>query len=484
MAGPTVLALDIGTSSVRASIYDRRPNALSTTQLRYKLDEHQDGRVEIDPLALERVTMQAIDRVLASRPGPVQAVATAAFWHSLMGVDAGNIPVTPLLPWSDLRAHGEVARLRTLADERRAHARTGCRFHASYWPARWLWYRRRDARTLRRVARWVGFTDWLERRWLGRDGVSISQASGTGVLDQDACAWDRRLLEICGVDPASVAPLVDTDCEEGELRPQLARRWPALARARWVPAVGDGALNNLGAGCVRRGRAALMIGTSGAVRVLWQPAPDERVVTGFGLWRYRLDRRRVVVGGALSNGGNAREWVLRICRAPAGIERAAAGMPPDSHGLTMIPYFAGTRSPDYLPYARAALAGLSLATTPAQLLRATMEAIAYRFALVVRELEQVAAVREVVAAGGALERSPAWVQIIADVLGRRIQMCRPRELTSGGAAALALDRLGEADLSRLRPVVDRTIVPDQANRRTYDRALERHVRFAADVAGF
>jgi gluconokinase len=476
MRSPAVLALDIGTSSVRASLYDARQTLLTTSQLRNKLHEHQDGRVEIDPIRLERLVMQVIDGALGRHRGAVEAVATSAFWHSLMAVDRDNAPLTPLLPWIDLRAHDEIARLRRLADERRVHARTGCRFHASYWPARWLWFRRHDRDTFRRAARWVTFSEWLERRWLGREGVSVSQASGSGVLVQDACTWDRQLMEVCGVDPRAVAPLVDTDCRDGELRPHLVRRWPGLSATRWLPAVGDGALNNVGAGCVTRGRAALMIGTSGAVRVLWEPAPRERVVTGFGLWRYRLDRRRVLVGGALSNGGNAREWVLRVCRTSADADAKAAAMAPDSHGLTILPYFAGTRSPDYLPYARATIAGLSLATTPEQLLRATMESIAYRFALVLRELEEVTPVREVVAAGGALERSPAWVQIIADVLGRRITMCAQRELTSAGAAALALEQLGVADLASLRPERGPTITPDRARHRTYQQGLDRHIR--------
>ena len=208
-----------------------------------------------------------------------------------MAVDRDGTPLTPLLPWIDLRAHSEVATLQRRADERRVHARTGCRFHASYWPARLLWFRRHDRRTFRRTARWATFTEWLEGRWLGRGGVSISQASGTGAMLQDACTWDRRLLDLCGVDPGAVAPILDTDDADAQLRPHLARRWPALESARWVPAVGDGALNNVGAGCVTRGRAALMIGTSGAVRVLWDAAAGERVTTGYGLWRYRLDRR-------------------------------------------------------------------------------------------------------------------------------------------------------------------------------------------------
>ena len=80
-----------------------------------------------------------------------------------------------------------------------------------------------------------------------------------------------------------------------------ARRWPQLGGARWFPAVGDGAANNIGAGCTTRARVALMIGTSGAMRVMWEGEPPAEIPVV--LWCYRADRRRVIVGGALSDGG-------------------------------------------------------------------------------------------------------------------------------------------------------------------------------------
>src|SRR5262249_39584275 len=174
----------------------------------------------------------------------------------------------------------------------------------------------------------------------------VSQASGSGVFDQDRCRWDEHLLDALEVDRRTLAAILDVDDRSGSLRPALRRRWPVLANAAWIPALGDGALNTVGAGCVTRARAALMIGTSGAMRVLWEPRRGERVRQSFGLWRYRLDARRVLVGGALSNGGNVREWAMRTLSGSSDLEARAAALPPDSHGLTVLPFLAGMRSPD------------------------------------------------------------------------------------------------------------------------------------------
>src|SRR6185295_4199182 len=98
------------------------------------------------------------------------------------------------------------------------------------------------AALFRRVHRWMSFTDLLERRWLGRDGSGLSQASGTGLLVQDTCTWDAGLADQCGISIDQLPRLVDLD-DHAQLSTRLSRRWPALAQARWVPAAGDGVLN-------------------------------------------------------------------------------------------------------------------------------------------------------------------------------------------------------------------------------------------------
>lgn len=437
----------------------------------------------MDARRLLRLAAAAIDSAVEGERRPIEAVAIAAFWHSLVGLDRDGAPITPLLPWSDLRAAAESERLRETLDERGVHARTGCRLHPSYWPARLQWFRRHERRTFAGVARWVSFTELLERQWLGRQAVSVSQASGTGLMAQDTCVWDAELLKAAGIDEERVAPIVDLD-DQAELSPRLKRRWPALANARWIPAAGDGALNNVGAGCVTRSRAALMIGTSGAMRVLWTARRGERVTVPFGLWRYRLDRRRPIAGGALSNGGNVREWLLRMLAGrqddPAvareqqdDLQRRADALPPDVHGLTMLPFLAGTRSPDYLVHARGTIDGLTLATRPEHLLRAGMEAIAYRFAAIFAELRGTVRVQDIVAAGGGLERSAAWTQILADVLGRPVRQTRESELTSRGAALVALEILGELDASAADLPPGRIMRPDKNRGRAYRAAAAR-----------
>src|SRR5579859_877382 len=138
-----VLALDVGTSSCRASLYDLRGRAITDrfAHITYAPTVTPDGGAELDPQLLFDQLCSAIDQVLSNDPPEIVAVATDTFWHSLLGVDARGQPLTPLYPWLDARSRAEVAPLRQRVDVHAVHARVGTVMHWSYWPAKLSWLR-------------------------------------------------------------------------------------------------------------------------------------------------------------------------------------------------------------------------------------------------------------------------------------------------------------------------------------------------------
>src|SRR5258705_1578270 len=187
-----------------------------------------------------------------------------------------------------------------------------------------------------------------------------------------------------------------------------------------------------------------MIGPSRAMRVVYEGQPPPQLPPE--LWCYRADRKRVVVGGALADGGGLYHWLtsaLTLSDNPAGIENQLRAMEPDAHGLTILPFWSGERSTGWSADARGGIFGLTQQTKPIELVRAALEAIAYRFALIARSLETMAPKATVVATGNALRSSPVWMQIIADVLGRPIMLSDVREASTHGAALLALEAAGK-----------------------------------------
>jgi gluconokinase len=369
---------------------------------------------EDDPRKIARLVGRAVRA--AGGASRVDAVGASCFGHSLLALGRDGEPLTPVLGWRDTHSADAAEWLARTVDAVAVHARTGCHVHTSYWPAKLAWLAQEQPRVFRR-ARFVSFAEYVYAQLLKREvPTSLSLASGTGLLDLRTGGWDEELLSALGIGPDRLPPISDEPVDG------------------WYPALIDGGCSNAGAGCIGRTRAALMVGTSGAFRTVYETAlPEPRP----GLFLYRLDERRVVEGGALSDGGNLHQWLEETFRGAKG---SLAGRDPDSHGLTFLTLLGGERSVGWHPHASGAIRGLTLGTTPLDLRQAALEGVAFRFAEVAELMPEV---EEIVATGGALLQDNDWVQIVADALARPITVSRVREASLRGAAVLALERLGE-----------------------------------------
>ena len=471
---PLVVALDVGTSSVRALVFDARgkPWPGAEVHLPYRPRVTSDGGAEVDGRRLLGLVEKAVTAVVEGAGGAasrIEAVGVSTFWHGLAAAADDGRLLTPLYLWSDSRSWREALELRQSLDAEAVRQRTGCLIHPSYWPARLAWLRRQDPALWARRPRWVSIGDLLAWRLFGRPMTSLSMASGTGLMLLRERRWDGALLEALDVGEESLPEVVE--CAQG-LDRRHARLWPALAAVPWFTAAGDGALANLGSGCLDPTRRAITVGTSGALRVMTEADPPSLPA---GLWCYRLDARRLVVGGALSNGGNLHAWLLRtLALGPGALESRLARMPPGGHGLTFLPLLAGERSPGYAAHASGAIAGLTSATTPEEIVRAGLEGVAIEFARVDALLDRVAPAPErLVASGAALLSSPAWMRITADAVGRRISVGAASEASSRGAAIRALEGLGLARAEDLVEPVGRTFEPRADATRAYRSEMRR-----------
>lgn len=477
---PIVLAFDIGTSGVRAGLFDHLGTEISGSQvsLSHEFPDLASG-ADSNADALIEFVMRALDLAVTraeSFVSRIDYVAASCFWHSLVGIDDKGRAVTPLLGWADTRAAQTVKELEARFNDQDTHTRTGARFHPSYWPAKLLWLKQERPNEFEQTTKWISISDYLFLRLFGEDSTSVSMASATGLFNQQTCDWDQELLEGLGISIEQLPSIAEPGKTFQGLFIDHAARWPLLDGAAWFPAIGDGAANNIGAGCVDSDRAALMIGTSGAMRVLCtRPTP---AALPSQLFCYRADRDRIVIGGALSDGGGLYRWMkdsLSLNYDEAELEAMLQTMEPDAHGLTVLPFWSGERATGWSGSARGSIAGLTARTKPIDILRAGMEAVAYRFALLARALDEVAPNAKIVAAGNALLSSPAWAQMIADVLGRGLELSAVSEASSRGAALLALEAAGKIDTIE---TVEAVFAGDPV---AYEPDMKRHSRYAEAI---
>lgn len=474
-----ILAIDIGTSSVRAALYDHAGKIIPKTLVKNErqLRHTSDGGSEIDADKAFSQFASAIDDVLKRSEkivGSITHVATSCFWHSLVGVNAERKPTTKVFSWADNRSREQVTVLRKRLNEGEVHNRTGARFHSSFWPAKLLWIRQTQPNAFDQTSRWLSLSDYFVLRLFNEAVTSVSMASATGIFNIRECMWDAPLLAFLKIKKSKLPLLSDRETTF-TLNKKLARRWPRLANAEWFPAIGDGAANNIGSGCMSRQRAALMIGTSGAMRVAYRGEPPNNIPAG--LWCYRVDRERVIVGGALSDGGGLYAWLKESLRLPSNVENMIAKRPPGSHGVEFLPFLAGERSTGYHENARGAVLGLISSTDVIDIAQAAMESVGYRFAEILDQLDKVEKIQEIVASGGALTSSKVWTQMIADILGRKLMLLDEPEASLRGAVLLALETIGNIEhieeISRDRT---RVFEPNPTDHAVYRSTQKRHQR--------
>jgi gluconokinase len=442
-----VLAIDIGTSSTRTTLFDGKARSLTGTSAseQYSLRYTGDGGAELSPSVLRRAVSRCLARTLRQdryshmrKDNSVAAVCGSAFWHGLLGLDRQSQPITPIFTWADSRSATEAARLRERFSEKEIHARTGCMLRATFWPAKLRWLRRTQPNLFRRVEKWVSPADWVFSDLFGQSGTSASMASATGLYNLTRRDWDDELCDACQVDPNRLSKLTD-------IVAKTSARSTALAQARIFPAIGDGAAGNIGSGADRQGIVAINVGTSAAVRMMQTNRQAGQTNLPLGLFRYIVDPQRSVIGGAVSNAGNLRQWCLHELRLQENSREIASAFSRSAgavDSLVVLPFWVSERAPSWPERQSGVIDGLKQSTSAADILRATTTALFYRLAQILDLMESATErVRRIIVSGG-MSRSPTEMKLLADALGRDIEVAHKPEASLRGAAIHALNQLG------------------------------------------
>lgn len=488
---PFILAVDIGTSSIKVGLYDALARSVPDIDetVPHSQTVASDGTSEEDADQIRNAVEQAIDNVLARADKLVTGIAGVGFdcmASTVLGLDRTGDPVTPVYTYADTRSAPDVERLRNELNVPIVYDRTGVMQHTSYVPGRIRWLRRTRPELADRTAKYVDLSTYLFSRWFGRTDVKASYcvSSWSGMLNRHDMCWDAGLLGRLGITVENLPELAPWSEPEKGLSPEYASRWPALADLPFFLSVGDGAAVNVGTGCVDETRVALTIGTTGAMRVLSRgPAPD--VPTG--LWAYRLGTDRTLLGGSFSEGGNVVQWALDNLRLPTveKLNAALSKLRPAAHGINILPFIAGERATGWSTSATGVLEGVRVSTAPIEILQAMLESVAYRFALVADLLlPGVKTGYQMIASGGAIKNLPWWLQTMADVLGVPVGVSAEEQDTSRGTAILALNALGIwGDLDAHPAQIAETYEPDPANADVYADARGRQTELYTRLHG-
>jgi gluconokinase len=445
---PVVIGVDVGTTEAKALAVDLEGRTWGTGAAPCELRRPAPGLAVQDWGQLRAATLRAVRQAAGqarARGAIAGGVSIGTAMHALTGLNGAGDPLMPLITWADTRAAKEGERLARGAANLRRQRRTGTPAHAMAPLAKLVWLSDRQPELFRAARRWVGIKELLLAFLTGSWVVDYSCASGTGMFDLVQSDWDDEALNIAGIRRDLLCDPVPTTAVIGGISAKVARSLGLVPGTPVVAGAGDGPLANLAVGAVSPGVAAVSIGTSGALRVtLAHPAVDE----GATLFCYALTDERWTVGGAITNGGAAFDWLAAAVAPELNRERRyqlldeARAAPPGSEGLIVLPYLSGERTPYWDAQARGAFVGLTSRHRRPHLVRATLEGVCQQLALVLESVRDAGhAVHEIRATGG-FARSAVWRQVLADALGQAVMFPDADQGSAFGAAVLGMQALG------------------------------------------
>lgn len=444
MSAGFVLALDQGTTSSRAIVFDPDGRVRGSGQVELKQHFPQPGWVEHDPLDIWRDQMEAAERALKAAGVSAHELAAVGMTNqretTVLWDKRTLDPLANAIVWQDRRTAPELQRMRQtgLADEVREL--TGLELDPYFSASKLTWLldnvpgarRRAEAGELA-----FGTIDtWLAAKLTGEHVTDVSNASRTLLFDISKLQWSERLLEIFNV-PAGLLPrVVPTSAPVAEIASG------PLTGAVLASLVGDQQAATFGQACLTPGQAKNTYGTGCFIMLNTGSGPrpsKHRLLTTVG-WELPSSGVTYVLEGSVFMAGAVVQWLrdgLGVIQRAEDVEALARSVP-DSGGVTFVPALTGLGAPHWDAYARGAALGLTRGTTAGHLARAALEGIALQVTDVVEVLEADSGIRltELRVDGGA-SRNDLLMQLQADLLDLPVVRPEVTETTALGAAYLA-----------------------------------------------
>ncbi|HEX5238586.1 MAG TPA: glycerol kinase GlpK [Sphingomicrobium sp.] len=444
MTADHILAIDQGTTSTRAILFDREARPVATAQCELTQHYPQAGWVEHDPEEIWREALAVMSEALRGvEAGRIAAMGIANQRETVVVWDRSTgEPVYRAIVWQDRRSAGECDRLKGEGAEEIVRQRTGLLLDPYFSATKiaWILDRVPDARARAERGELACGTIDCFLLWRLTGGAAhltdVTNASRTSLFDIHRQCWDEELCRLFRVPQPLLGEVCDNSGNFGVTAPGLLDRQLPIAGM-----AGDQQAALFGQACFARGMAKSTYGTGCFMLV---NTGDQPVMSRHRLLTtpaYRLNgKTSYALEGSIFVAGAAVKWLrdgLGVIANAAETENLAAQLP-DSHGIYMVPGFVGLGAPYWDANARGAIFGLTLDSTAAHLARAALEAVAFQTLDLVEAMrkDMGAELSELRIDGGMAVN--AWLcQFLTDVLELRIERPQCLETTALGAAFLA-----------------------------------------------
>lgn len=455
MGKACILALDYGTTALKAVLYDADLKPLCKAQREWTYSYPQPGHIEYDADAYWRRTVEAINEIFDAVGGrdTLEAVSVTGQSETLICLDKDGKAIGNAIVWLDTRPQQEYEDFSRDIDAALLYKKTGNTGFDPVMPILKLkWMQKHEPERYQNTRWFMLLKEYIIYRLSGQVIGEYSAQSCSGYFDIVKCDYDDELLAYAGIDRAKLPPLKDSQHIAGPVCASARSETGVNENAVVVNGLLDQCASGIGAGVVDTSAITETTGTVlaiGAVLDHFDGDTPDMLVLRHGL----KDRYQALPN--CSTAGVLLKW-FRDEFMPDGatyddINRAILEKGRPESGLLLLPHFAGYLSPVNNALARGVIYGLSLDTGRCDIAHAIMEGVGFLLKENLELLEKYGLHADKVISLGGGAKSPLWLGIKANICGREMCTLDDDESTALGCAinaCLALGKITEADIPR------------------------------------
>ncbi|MBU8880721.1 gluconokinase [Bacillus sp. FJAT-29790] len=489
MSREFVMGLDIGTTSVKACIFNTNGKIIAEAEKMNTFYYPQSGWVEQDPIEIERSAVLAIKEAIqkaAIEKDELISLGFSAAMHSLICVNEEGRPISPALIWADGRSNKQAEELSETI-RKNIYSKTGTPIHPMTPFVKLLWMKETHYEPYKEAKYFMSIKEYLLQCWFNERVIDYSMASATGLFNPTKHKWDQELLELTGIREEQLSEIVPPTRTLTGINRHIADEMGIIPELPFVVGAADGQLANLGIGAILPGEVAVSVGTSGAIR---QITKGDKISENQETFCYSFTEDSSIIGGPTNNGGIALQWLKDLLNDQGGYEEflaEAEQVPPGADGIIFLPYINGERAPIWNQRAKGNFYGLSVTHKKEHFIRAVLEGITFNLYQIGKALEKLAGEPQKIYVNGGLARSPLWLQMMADVFEAEIYVPESHHSAAWGAAWTALVAIGKVnsfeDIKKNIPMGE-AIVPNKESSEIYKKIYENYENFANDMAKY
>lgn len=452
------LGVDIGTTSTKAILYTKLGEVVTSYTINYPLHTPNPLVAEQDPDEIVDAVLGTIRETMRKSDistDQLNFISFSSAMHSLIAVDQDGSLLTNSITWADTRSAEYAKKIKEEHNGHEIYLRTGTPIHAMSPLAKLVWLKEEKPAIFEKATKFISIKEYVFYKLFGNFVVDYSIASATGLFNLQALDWDAEALQLAGVTREQLSKIVPTTYKMTGVKQEYQSYMGIDGKVPFIIGASDGVLSNLGVNAIDPGVVAVTIGTSGAIRTVYnEPKTDPKG----RIFCYALTENHWVIGGPVNNGGIILRW-LRDEFAAAEVETAkrlnidpydvltkiASGVNPGSDGLLFHPYMTGERAPLWNANARGSFFGLSIHHKKQHMIRAVLEGTIYNLYTVLLALEELTGEPTRIQATGGFARSEMWRQLMADIFDKPVIVPESFESSCLGAVVLGMYATGEID---------------------------------------